>query len=194
MVFIPLSLDIETSTSDPNTGTILSLGIIRFDTGETKYWNIRHELLSVSPQAMAVNQIPVTELNSPERKTLFTVDKEFREFVASIKPLRCIPMGMNVGSFDMSFVHKYLPKAANDIGYRSLDLNSLIFARANPDKKDFMDVKRRVQKAAYEFAKQRAPDLSKHHALFDCYMNCYVFYELTGERPEWFGPINPVAI
>lgn len=201
MDFVPLSLDIETSTSDLD-GQILSIGVVRFDNGENRYIEIRHEKLVVSPESMAVNRFNVTTLNDNKKYYLHLADPLLQAFLTQyeegtqiivhgaatsniIKEVKFIPMGFNVGSFDMSFVRKYLPMTAEKLGYRSIDLNALIFAEAYKTGKNFYNLKRSYKKSAFDCAKKHASELEPHHALFDCYIASGVFSLLTGIKPSW---------
>jgi len=124
-----ISLDLETSSSDPEHGTILSVGCVRFDPPEIVprdfYREVKHKSLEVTPEAMRVNGLDITTIDSPKKLSLVEVDIKLRTWLwcgdIKSKNLRFIPMGLNVGSFDMAFVRKYLPLSAKAFGYRSLD-------------------------------------------------------------------------
>ncbi len=193
-----ISLDIETSGSESEEHTILSIGCVRLSDLTPYYADVRHDSLVVAPAAMRVNGINITEVASQEnRQTLTQVDKQFREWLKSDsfyeegKKYALIPMGMNVGTFDMEFVREHLPKSADLFGYRSLDLNALIFADALRRGEKFQTVKRAAKVLGMSYAQEHVPHLKPHHALYDAYSNIGVLNYLV--NPEVSSSVGPVA-
>jgi len=193
-----ISLDLETSGSESTEHTILSIGCVRLSDLESFYADVRHESLMVTPKAMQVNEIDITQVANQEgRSTLSQVDKKFREWLRSDpfykegKHYNLIPMGMNVGTFDMEFVRPYLPKSADLFGYRSLDLNALIFVDAVMRGCKFETVKNAAKMIGTSYAHEHVPELKPHHALYDAYSNIGVFNYLVNS--EFSGQLGPVV-
>lgn len=201
-----ISLDIETSTSDYNTGTILSVAMVDFNTGKMIERNIRHSYVSLTPEAMRVNQIDVLTLDSTERDYVNQAEQHLIWFVDkmtepdaiilpnAIHKKQPIPLGMNVGTFDMLFVRKYMPDLAKKFGYRSCDLNALFFAEAVVLDKNFTKCKNEFYEKAMNFAAAIRPDLKKHNPLFDCYINCSLLAQITNKVPKWMSPYTVYTI
>ncbi|MBI2020100.1 hypothetical protein HYS94_01640 [Candidatus Daviesbacteria bacterium] len=192
-----ISLDIETSTSDVNTGVLLSIAMVSFNTGDRIEKNIRHRYLSLTPEAMRVNQIDTLMLDSDTRDPLEQAEEQLMWWLdrntspeLSLSRLQPIPVGMNVGSFDMQFVRKYLPQISKKFGYRSLDLNALFFAEALKENEDFTKLKTRYYEPAMEFASKVVPHLKKHNPLFDCYINCSLLSQVTKVVPKWMSEVS----
>lgn len=190
-----ISLDIETSSSDVETGTILSIGCVRLSDLEPFYADVRHNRVTVTPEALRANSIDVCTLDNKSRESLSTADQRLLNWLKSSgfyrdgKKYCIIAMGMNVGTFDMPFVRKYLPQSASLFGNRSLDLNALLFADALIRDVEFYDVKRAAKSIGTSFAHDRVPDLKPHHALYDAFSNIGVFNYLLDARAKSVGEV-----
>ena len=190
-----ISLDLETSGTDENETTILSIGCVRFSDNKSFYADVRHKSLNVTPEAMRVNGIEITTVDDPKRIPMGGVDIDFRawlrsdQFYKEGKTYTLIPMGMNVGTFDMKFVRKYLPKSAALFGYRSMDLNAMIFAEATRTDVPFRQVKRAAKVLGTSYAHDHVPDLGPHHALWDAYSNIGVFHYLEDAKARQVGEV-----
>ena len=72
-----LGLDIETSTGDPEFGTILSIGC--YDPERTYnicfYEEIRHKRFVAEPAAFAVNKFMMADVNSEKKISLSNVTR-----------------------------------------------------------------------------------------------------------------------
>ena len=105
--FTPVSLDLETSSSDSEHGVILSIGMVNFFTGEAFYREIKYiEPIYISAEAMRVNKLDVLSLDQEPRIPLKECDDASFEFIKDLKWPK--PMGMNVGTFDMRFIERYM--------------------------------------------------------------------------------------
>lgn len=186
--FTPISLDIETSTDNIETGTILSIGLVDFFNGESHEYNIRHSVFTIKPESMRVNQINVLEVDGADRLSMEHTDFFTSKWLEGMNYPK--PFGMNVGTFDMQFVKKFLPQAFSVFGYRSIDLNALIFAKALTSNKDFRDVKGELKSNA-TLAVKNAFGGKEHDALFDAYTNCYVLAQVTSIYPDWMHGWRP---
>ena len=190
-----ISLDLETSGVDIHESTILSIACVRLSDHKSFYADIRHKSLGVTPEAMRVNGIDIKTVDDAARRPISKVDLEFREWLRSDpfyqegKTYTLIPMGMNVGTFDMKFVRMYLPKSAALFGYRSIDLNALAFAEAVRRNVEFKLVKEAAKVLGTTVAHENVPELGPHHALWDAYSNIGVFSYLTHITAEKIGEV-----
>ena len=105
-------------------------------------------------------------------------------------------MGMNVGSFDMQFVHYWLPKSGNLFGYRSIDLNSPTFIEAwMHEEATFEKMKESAKALGHSFAINHFGKKLEHNALYDAWVNLGYFHYLvdvdhapmTVGKVEWQG-------
>lgn len=189
-----MGLDIETSTSDPDTGNLLSIGAVIYETGANIYLEVDNPLVVCNPESMEVNKLNLIDLKN-RGHSLNVVDAKMVEFYdtnyhhphperAGSYVIKLIPLGLNVGSFDMNFVKKFLPMFHNKVGYRTTDLNALFFSQAKATGESFRDVKKQYKKLANEMA-ERASGKDAHHALFDAYAACFMYAILNGTYPNW---------
>lgn len=190
-----ISLDLETSGLDVHENTILSVGCVRLSDLTSFYADVRHKSLNVSPEAMRVNKIDITTVDDAKRKALSQVDLVLRDWLRSDpfykegKTYTLIPMGMNVGTFDMTFVRKYFPKSAALFGYRSIDLNTLAFVQASKTEMTFKEVKKAAKVIGMSYAHDHVPDLGPHHALWDAYSNIGVFHYFSAANAKKVGEV-----
>lgn len=185
--FVPVGLDIETSTSDASTGELLSIGVVDFFNFENKaYYEVHHKRLTVEPEAMRVNKIDVCTLDGANKESLYTIDNSlfvwFTEAKSRYATNHIVPVGFNVGSFDMPFVRKYLPITGGILKYRSIDLNALCFARALQQAYAFDTVKKRIKRSAVDQAKKILPQYDEHNALFDAMVAVFVLQDFTSSE------------
>ncbi len=190
-----ISLDIETSGLDENVHSLLSIGSVRRSDMKSFYVEVRHDLLTVTPQAMQVNGMDIAKINDSTRSSLAEVDLLFCEFLKSSKFYRAhqkytiIPVGMNVGSFDMQFIKKYLPVSASLFGYRSIDLNALVFEEAIRTDSSFSQIKETAKVIGTSYAHAHVPELGPHHALWDAYSNIGVLEYLVNIKSTQVGEV-----
>lgn len=190
-----ISLDLETSGDKKETSTILSIGCVRLSDLKPFYADIRHKSLEVTPEAMRINKIDIMQVDGNTRIPMSELDVLFREWLRSDpfykegKTYTLVPMGMNVGTFDMEFVRKYISKSAALFGYRSMDLNTMIFEEAVRTDVPFKQVKRAAKVLGISYAHAHVPDLGPHHALWDAYSNIGVFNYLTYAKATNIGEV-----
>lgn len=181
-----LSLDIETTGLLPEQGQILSVGLVDYDTGKSAYWQIEHALYSVTSEALRVNRIDLaTWKGCPLQQASYGI-RQFIEDNYANKIV--IPLGLNVGSFDMTWMRKYMPTAVEVIGHRSLDLNSLIASESIDTNAPFQHLKDLYTDLAYSKVKNSmvvSDDLDSHHALFDAYTNCAMLSLIHDTTLPW---------
>ena len=181
-----ISFDLETSSSDPNHGEILTLGAVNFHTGEELYLEFKHPFgLWIEPKAIEVNKVSVAQLyrvgttyEEGDTKVLEWLKRQGAEVKA---------LGLNVGSFDLAFLKGRLPKSSKAFGYRCVDLNSVFESAAWENAASFESIQQQALRRASEWAEKKKPELYHHHALFDCYTNCAAFASVTGRIPEWMA-------
>ena len=193
---VPISLDIETSGLDPHKHSILSVGIVNFYSGEYSSWDIRHSQdVLISPEAFRVNNIDTRILDDHVRVPLLEADIQLSEIIREAKLATSdivLPMGLNVGSFDLKFLEVHMPLSAKAFGYRAIDLNTLIVAFAHRRKRLFVEMKKTLQESSNEHWKAAYPSLmgqfyKPHEALSDAFSNCYLYSVLMNEKPKWMG-------
>jgi len=184
-----ISLDIESSGRDYTRHALLSIGLVD-QKGENFYIALQHRSLEVEPQAMRVNQLPVVRIDldgvSPKK-----ADQAMLDWLnARMKPdEQAVAMGLNIGSFDMPFVRRWLPRSAARFSRRTMDLNALIFERCLVSGEEFDDLKHKLAKNGHARAwtETNGPQdqaLGPHHALFDAYSNWGMFLELRRRNTQ----------
>lgn len=127
-----VGLDIETTGSGgPDEFKLIQIGVaIRDgplfcqDVGWDPPWNetleaqavhgISPERIIAAPRSWQVDGMLISFLNTTIEGTVG----------------RLVPVGWNVGSFDMPFVRAQLPQSAKRFGYRAVDLNSVCYTIA----------------------------------------------------------------
>ena len=82
--------------------------------------------------------------------------------------VRLVPVGWNVGSFDMPILRRELPETARRFGYHAVDLNSLVYALADGPPA-FDDLKRRAKDYAAERAASYGIEAQPHDAGYDAF-------------------------
>lgn len=175
---IPLALDIETSGLDSRRHAVLSVGLY---ISPTQYIHrfVKHDEVVASPAAFRVNKIDIKtldELGDP----IGIVEQALIDWVVDLNPkkLPIFPLGCNVGSFDMKFLETYMPSFYKMIGYRVMDINSMIFMAADKLNRDPIKLKKSWMKMTYDIVKKQFPELEVHHALFDAAQALEIYYML----------------
>lgn len=178
-----ISLDIETTTSSPETGKILSIGMVDYESGLEGYWQIYPEgpAIPLDPKSMEVNKI---DLLTWEGQSEVEVSLAMRVWLNRLSfSGHFLPLGLNVASFDIAFMRQHLIRSLmSRFSYRALELNAVIFATAMRTGQDFQDCKSRLTRKTKEIVSTIKPDLYQHHALYDCYMNCVMLDLLIEKR------------
>src|SRR3990167_5804468 len=93
--------------------------------------DIGHQTYSGTKEAREVNKFTHERIKAGPAPA--EVDKALVDFVAAQIPgehVRLIPVGWNVGQFDVPFVRYWLPDFARLLGYRSVDLNAVTYTAA----------------------------------------------------------------
>lgn len=137
--------------------------------------------MSWSYEAQEVHGITQDRVNDFMSAT--EIDQRAYEFLTGrgLDPKRraqAIPVGWNVGSFDMPFVKKSMPKTYGLFSRRVVDLNSLCFA-LDGRKDNGMPVKFETWKRrSKDYAINRIGYEDAHDAGWDARMSLYCFYYL----------------
>jgi hypothetical protein len=93
---------------------------------------------------------------------------------------KTIPVGLNVGAFDMPFIKDSLPKSFSLLSRRTVDLNALCFA-LDMREDNGMPVKAETwKKRAKEYAINKIGAENQHNAGWDSLMHIYCFEYLKG--------------
>ena len=190
-MFFPVSLDIETSTSEKEKGVVLSVGMVDFRSGSEAYWQITHDIYPIQPKSMEVNKIDLqTWVGLGQSDTEPLIEAYLVKLAAFHDSKYLVPIGLNVAGFDMAYLrHHFHYDTLKLLGYRSIDLNALIFREADVREETFRDTKRKLRKAGNELTEKflAGRELEQHHALYDAYFNCFVYSLLTDNVPSWMG-------
>ena len=187
-----IGLDGEMSDSELDKGAVLIQIGVCDDYGNTFESLIGHEPgWYKSEQASAVHRIP--DYDVLNAYPAIDVDIRLRRWLegrlddarargehTGIRPF--VPVGWNVGGFDMPFVRKFLPVSCELISRRSLDLNALCFAFEDArvtyhgERLSFSKWK----ELAHYYAGLVLPGENWHDALFDAQAALEAYNFLTG--------------
>jgi DNA polymerase III epsilon subunit-like protein len=88
---------------------------------------------------------------------------------------KTVPVGWNVGAFDMPFVRKTLPATYSLFSRRTVDLNALCFTLDGKDNLNFESWKKRSK----EYAIEKIGYEDAHDAGWDAKMSLYCFEYLS---------------
>lgn len=167
-----VSLDIETS-SDDLQGSILSIGLVKYPSGESYYASAQFESgVFVKASAMRINGISVCALDDRFNKPLCKIDIEVFRFL----PREAVAMGRGISYFDMAFVAKDLPVSFQRFDRKLFDLTGFMLGLAERRGDDFCALRSK----ALAYADEKCADhgdcrrLAGHHALYDAWNNCFV--------------------
>lgn len=120
----------------------------------------------VEAEALGVNGFSPSRIEAGRRAP--TVDREIWNWVhrnigsyeyagmGLVAERRLVPVGFNVGGYDLPFVRDWLPQFYGFLSRRVVDLNAVCFALGGEGKRD--EWKRRLEKAARE----AMPDANSH--------------------------------
>lgn len=193
--FSPIFLDIETSGSCRNTHQLLSIALLK-PNGDHLYIEIQHPEGTVTfcDEALQVNGFKPEFVYSKEIQfkvpgAIKTDISNSRDLIARFLrgPTQYIPVGYNVGTFDMEFLRViHGDKWVHEVlSYRSVDLNSLIFVEAHSVGRNFLSYKRSLGKQCERLIDEDIKKLKKHHSLFDCCLARIVFQHFCDKnRPS----------
>lgn len=166
-------VDIETTGLEWHRGhKTIQIGIYLPKTDESVAFSMgwRRGEYSYDPKAMDIHMIPHITIQAGEAPE-FT-DESMTEWIRSRSDSeeRHVPVGWNVGSFDMEFLKQHAPEFASLFGYQCLDLNSVVFNHNLMFDSDKREIKNAARAHVEEMAKERPPyEVRWHDAKFDAW-------------------------
>lgn len=169
-----IGLDCETTGSDIDTGARLfngALALKRDGLLHMREVNLRPDHYTWSVEAEKVHMISEDRVKSYPQALV--AEKELEDFLLSILPspsALLVPVGFNVGSFDLPFFRKAFPSLMQRFSHRVVDLNSLLLFLAvagNGGVGTFEDLKKLFKERASKVIKEINPDLQAHQAGYD---------------------------
>lgn len=174
MSLIYVGLDGEMSGTDLQHGSRLIQIGFALENGATYTSYINPGEMTWSEEAEGVHKISQDRI--PEFPLALDVDQAVYTFLtihgaSQKKRGRTIPVGWNVGSFDMPFVKFSLPLSYTLFSRRVVDLNSLCFALDGLNNLNFDSWKKRSK----EYAIEKIGYEDAHDAGWDARMSLYCF-------------------
>ena len=187
-----IGLDGEMSDSDLGKGAVLIQIGVCDDYGNTFESLIGHDAgWYQTEQASAIHRIPDEDILMAERAD--QVDRRLYRWLEDrlndarargehgvLRPF--VPVGWNVGGFDMPFVRKFLPMSSTLISRRSLDLNALCYSFEDAQV-TYMGERRSFlqwRDLAHEAASMVLGNEGWHDALFDAQAALEAYNFLAG--------------
>lgn len=174
MSFMFVGLDGEMSSSELDQGgRLLQIGLALAN-GASYIAMINPGEMLWDEQAVAVPRF--TREMLPSSVNFEEVDRNGYEFMIEqgASPKRrnkTVPVGWNVGAFDMPFVRETLPLTYSLFSRRTVDLNALCFALDGKDNLNFESWKKRSK----EYAIKKIGFDNAHDAGWDAKMSLYCF-------------------
>lgn len=180
MAFTYVGLDGEMSSSElEQGGRLIQIGLALAD-GSAYSAMINPGEMLWDEEAVAVPGISRSDL--PSYVNSEEVDKNAYDFLISqgAKPnrrMKTVPVGWNVGAFDMPFVRETLPLTYSLFSRRTVDLNALCFVLDSRNNLNFESWKKRSK----EYAIEKIGYENAHDAGWDAKMSLYCFEYLRQE-------------
>ena len=134
---------------------------------------------------MSVNKLDFTSINDPNKHTLEEVDADLQNWLScenTYSRKRYVPIGFNVGTFDMAFIRKKMPLTMKVFSYHALDLNALLYTEALKTGKDPKELKSMYKSKARNKAHKLLPQYKEHNAIFDAVMAVYIIEEYNNNN------------
>lgn len=183
MTFLYVGLDGEMSGTEVTEGARLIQIGLALPNGSSYVAYINPGEMLWDEESAAVHKIERTALPSSENAD--QVDQNAFDFLVgqgadAKRRLNTIPVGWNVGAFDMPFVKESLPKTYSLFSRRTVDLNALCFALDGKDDWDFETWK----KMSKQYAIERIGYENAHDAGWDARMSLLCFEYLSGTPKE----------
>lgn len=129
---VELGVDIETGGLSPETNPLLQVAVYHPPSGRVFRSDVRPEPGAdrLDAETLAVNGF--TAERAAAAPTRADVDARLEAFLESVgvAPARGVPVGFNVGAFDMPFIRRNLNRSGPLFTRRSIDLNAVCFALA----------------------------------------------------------------
>lgn len=169
-----VALDFETSGLRPEDGHVpMTLGFAwRNENGDLESHMFKIQLPGpFQVEALTVNNLSYQSLRDGSAADYdFAICKFLQSRFGDIFKMKgqLVPVGWNVGSFDMRFMHKYFPEAAKFFSHRPLELNTMAFCIEEMFNFQF-------KKDAKQRAMQFLGENNWHNAEFDAKASLLVF-------------------
>ena len=183
MSFLFIGLDGEMSSSElAEGGKLIQIGLSTAE-GINRSYTMNPGPCQWSEQAEAVHGLSLELLQSC--RSPVEVDADLYEFLIALgadtkRRGKTIPVGFNVGAFDMPFVKDSLPKSYSLFSRRTVDLNAICFA-LDYKEENGMPVKAETwKKKAKDYAIEKIGMENQHDAGWDSLMHIYCFEYLKG--------------
>lgn len=175
-----IGIDFETTGLNPAKGHVpIQVGLASFNstqTGPPILWvstmiGWQPGSYQCDPVAMNVHGFKPADFDLDVAPSRRDVDDDCCETLAPIADLfddgtGLIPVGWNVGSFDMAFCSAHLPRLRSRFGYRAFDLNSACFAIAGADA---AAMKAELKSYAVDLCRANGDEARPHHAGWDAW-------------------------
>ena len=183
MSFLYIGLDGEMSSSElAEGGKLIQIGLftqggyqlsMKINPGECQWSERAFEVHGITLESLQSAPLP-DEVDSQVYDWLIAIG------VDTNSRGKTIPVGFNVGAFDMPFVKDSLPKTYSLFSRRTVDLNALCFA-LDYKEENGMPVKAETwKKKAKEYAIKKIGTENQHDAGWDSLMHIYCFEFLKG--------------
>ncbi len=183
-----IGLDIETSGTNPDIHSLIQIGVAALPLKGGAVFSSdvggpATEWLVIDPEALKVNGFDKLRMClAPPAKT---VDMKLEMFLKELNPEGyCVCVGFNVGEFDKQFVRKAFPESYKRLGYRSVDLNSVIFTLAEARLGAFDEIKTKAKGYAEGTLRDMGFPTQKHDALWDAREALLCWQYLRGMLPK----------
>jgi hypothetical protein len=127
--------------------------------------DIGHQTYNWTQEALDVNKFTHERIRAGPAPAV--VDAALVEWVKANVPgerIRLIPVGFNVASFDVPYVRYWLPEFSKLLGYRAVDLNSVLYTAAKVTGRGYDKIKDAAKKYAVRVL-ERPEDF--HNAGYD---------------------------
>lgn len=204
MTFNPrhfIGLDIECTGADVNVGhKIIDIGIAIWNEGGTSmdtfssFVAIKDET-PWSTEAAHVHGLTRRDLmDAPRPQEVETDARRFlKRFGLSValeggelvEDPQLLPVGFNVGSFDMCFINAQMPLLGKMFSHRQVELNSPLFTLALSTGRDFKQMKDEAKTWA---AKQIPGEYRPHSAVWDAQEGLWTWKYMQEHMHEWSTP------
>lgn len=144
-MIIPIGLDIETSTNNTLSGVIIQIGVAFYKNNEiySEQWSVKYPISywnndNWSLESSQVHNISKQHLDQSSNK-IQELDAILYNYLKSLNSEAIfIPVGFNVGSYDLMFIKKEMPKLHSILSYRTIELNTLFLIQSK--KGDYINI------------------------------------------------------
>ena len=124
-----VGMDIETTgTTDKNQ--LIQIGIALSTTAViSEYVGWDESDIVWDEEAASIHKIPKAVVVAAERKEVVEdrLLKYLDQYGLRVNEVLLVPVGYNVGTFDVPYIRRTFPRLSEMISYQAIDLNSIIF-------------------------------------------------------------------